>query len=141
MGLYSEKSVATPLLLENAFESKLVPDIPEVDYLEGHSGRTRLRPLEGLPYFVHDMYVYGYLHREDCVSKAGRISCTTGAGGSAQMVVASISWSIREALDGEKHMQTNILHTIATRSNVRGSTISATVERIEVDTDRLSEKK
>ncbi|MEW8580964.1 MAG: hypothetical protein AB2570_04580, partial [Candidatus Thiodiazotropha endolucinida] len=141
MGLFSEKSVATHLLLENAFESNLVPDISEVDYLEGHSGRTRLQPLEGLPTFVDDVYVYGYLRREDCVSRAGRVSCTTGAGGSAQVVVASISWGIREALDGEKHMQTSIVHTIATRSDVRGSTISATVERIEADTDRLVEKK
>ena len=38
MGLRSSKSVATHILLENAYESNLVPDISNVDYLAGNNG-------------------------------------------------------------------------------------------------------
>ena len=39
MGLRCNKSVATHLLLENAYESNLLSDISKVDYLAGNLGR------------------------------------------------------------------------------------------------------
>ncbi|MEW8688580.1 MAG: hypothetical protein AB2556_22430 [Candidatus Thiodiazotropha sp.] len=36
MGLQTEKSLGTHLLLENAYESNLLPDIFQVSYLAGH---------------------------------------------------------------------------------------------------------
>ena len=81
MGLRCEKNVATHLLLENAYESNLLSDISKVDYLAGNLGRTNLRPLEGLPAFVDDIFVYGYLSREECVFRKGKLSCTSGEQG------------------------------------------------------------
>ena len=69
MGLRSKKAVAAHLLLENTYESNLVSDIAQVDYLSGNQGRTHLRPLSGLPTFVDDVYVFGYFRREHCVAK------------------------------------------------------------------------
>ena len=136
MGLRSEKAVAAHLLQENTHESNLVPDIARVDYLAGNLGRTRLRPLSGLPTFVDDVYVYGYLHRKDCVVRGGRLSCTTGEDSAAKNTVARISTAVRESMgkatDGTTrgHIQTNIVHTLATRENTEGSAIRETVARI-----------
>ena len=120
MGLRSERAVSTHLLLENAYESNLVSDISKVDYLAGNLGRTHLRPLPGLPTFVNDVYVFGYLLREDCVFHGGRLSCTTGEDSSAKNTIARISTAARECMgtapDGTicDHIQAHIVHTIAT---------------------------
>ena len=98
MGLRSEKAVSAHLLLENAHESNLVSDISKVDYLAGNLGRTHLRPLSGLPTFVDDVFVFGYLRREDCVAHGGRLSCTTGEVGAAKNTIARISTAARESM-------------------------------------------
>lgn len=142
MGVRSEKSAATHLLLENTHESNLLPDIAQVDYLAGHLGRTHLRPLEGLPTFVDDVYVFGYMRREDCVAYRGRLSCTTGENGSAKNIVAWISTAVRQSIgtttDGTSrgNIQTNIVHTLATRENTVGGSIRQTLDRIETDTNQ-----
>jgi len=144
MGIRSEKAVASHLLLENAHESNLVPDIARVDYLADNLGRTHLQPLPGLPTFVDDVYVFGYLRREDCVAQGGRLSCTTGQDSSAQAVVARVSTAVRQSMgkapngDIRGYIQTNIVHTIATRENTNGSSILSTVARIEHDTHKKS---
>ena len=43
LGLRSSKSVATHILLENAYESNLVLDISNVDYLADNNGPTSLQ--------------------------------------------------------------------------------------------------
>ena len=140
MGLRTEKAVATHLLLENAHESNLVPDIRDADYLAGHLGRTHLRPLEGLPTFVDDIYVFGYLCKEDCVAIGGRLSCTTGPDGAASQIVGRISTAVDESMgrasDGTKrgYIQSVLVHTLALQDNAPLSTIRATIARIENDT-------
>ena len=67
MGLRAESSLAKYLLLENCWENNLAPDISNVDYFEGHQGRTNLQPLDGLPLFVDNIYVFGYLDRTETV--------------------------------------------------------------------------
>ena len=88
MGLRCKKAVAGHLLLENTHENNLLSDIANADYLAGNLGRTALRPLEGLPPFVDDIYVFGYLRKDDCVSRRGAVSCTTGPTGAACGVVS-----------------------------------------------------
>ena len=140
MGLRAEKAVAAHLLLENTHESNLVPDIARVDYLAGNLGRTHLRSLEGLPTFVDDVYVFGYLRREDSVVRGESLSCTTGEGGAAKNTVHRISTAVYESLgkapDGSTrgHIQTSIVHTIAARKRTEGSAIQETIARIEFDT-------
>ena len=48
MGLQVEASLAKHFLHENCWESNLVANISNVDYLEGHQRRTNLGPLDGL---------------------------------------------------------------------------------------------
>ncbi|MEW8689132.1 MAG: hypothetical protein AB2556_25200, partial [Candidatus Thiodiazotropha sp.] len=131
MGLWTEKSLATHLLLENAYESNLLPDISRVDYLAGHKERTHLQPLEGLPVFVDDIYVYGYLRKEDCKGR------TTGENSSVKRVVARVAWAAHET-SGEKYMQTSIVHTLAIREG--GGAILSTIARIDSDTDEKAKK-
>ena len=72
----------------------------------------------------------------------GHLSCTTGEDSSAKNTIAGISTAARESLgtapDGTTccNMQTNIVHTLATRDNTEGGAIRATVSRIEYDTDK-----
>ena len=133
MGLRCEKSVATHLLLENAYESNLLSDISKVDYLAGNLSRTNLRPLEGLPAFVDDIFVFGYLSREECVFQKGKLSCTSGENGAAKLVVASIANALERALGKRGYMPTALVHTVAV-GNTRSSTIRATIAKIEKDT-------
>ncbi|MEW8688308.1 MAG: hypothetical protein AB2556_21055 [Candidatus Thiodiazotropha sp.] len=141
MGLRSEKAVATHLLLENAHESNLLSDISRVDYLAGSRGRTHLPLLPGLPTFVDDVYVYGYLRRENCVFHRGRLSCTTGEDSSAKDIVARISTAVRESMGaGRGYIQTSIVHTLAVQENC-SSAIRETVARIEFDTNQKARNK
>ena len=139
MGLRCEKAVATHLLLENAYESNLLSDISKVDYLGGNLGRTNLRPLEGLPAFVDDIFVFGYLSREECVFQKGKLSCTSGEKGAAKLV-GSIANALERALGKRGYMQTALVHTVAT-GDARGSTIRATIARIERDTLHKANRK
>ncbi|MEW8688768.1 MAG: hypothetical protein AB2556_23370, partial [Candidatus Thiodiazotropha sp.] len=101
-------------------------------YLAGNLGRTHLRPLPGLPTFVDDVYVFGYLRREDCVVHGGRLSCTTEEDSSTKKTVARISTAVRESMwtapDGATcgHIQ-SIVHTLATLDDAEGGAIRATV--------------
>ena len=104
-------------------------------------------PLPGLPTFADDVYVFGYLRREDWVFHRGHLSCTTEEECSAKNTVARISIAARESLgtapDGTTrcNMQTNIVHTLATRDNAEGGAVRATVSRIEYDTDKKAQAK
>ena len=133
MGLRCKKSVAIHLLLENAYESNLLSDISKVDYLAGNLGRTNLRPLEGLPPFVDDIFVFGYLSREENVFQKGKLSCTSGEKGAAKVVVASIANALERAVGKRGYMKTSLVHTVAA-GDTRSSTIRATIARIEKDT-------
>ena len=111
LGLRSSKSVATHILLENAYESNLIPDISNVDYLADNNGPSSLQKLEGLPTFVDDLYVFGYLDDKEVVVSRGKTICTSGEGGSAQIVVSRILCAVRDLVDG-KHVPTAIAYTI-----------------------------
>ena len=71
MGLQSKGAVVFHLLLENAYESNLVADISQVDFLAEHLGLTNFHLLEGLPAFVDDVYIFGYLWHKECVHTHG----------------------------------------------------------------------
>ena len=115
-------------------------DISKVYYLAGNLGRTNLRPLEGLPAFVDDIFVFGYLSREECVFRKGKLSCTSGEQGAAKLVVASIANALERALGKRDYMQTAIVHTVAV-GNPGSSTIRATIVKIEKDTFHNAKRK
>ena len=72
IGIRARKYIAPHILLEHAYDSNLVSDISKVDYLEDNQGQTHLQPLDGLPTFVEDLYVYGYLEKKECVFARGK---------------------------------------------------------------------
>ena len=126
--------MAKHLLQENCWESNLVPDISKVNYLEGHQGRTNLRPLDGLPLFVDDIYVYGFLDRTETIHIRGRkISCEP----TAKQIVARISMAAQEALGGPRK-NTKISHTVL--ASARGSKILETIAKIERDTGQRARR-
>ena len=129
MGLWSVKAVAKHILQENVYDSNLIPDIAGVDYFAGHQGRTNLQPLEGLPAFVNDFYVYGPLRENEIVRVGGRKpKCTAGEDGSGKRIVSQISLFVRQVWgceDGFKNVA--ITHTVHAKS--RSSRIVTTVEK------------
>ena len=88
MGIRARKHVAQHILLENTYESNLVSDISEVDYLRGHDGYTHLLPLSGLPTFVDNLYVFGYLEKKDLVCAKGKVLDSSGEDGSSKVVIS-----------------------------------------------------
>ena len=68
LGLKSAKSVKTHLILERIYKSNLVTDISSVDSL----GMTRLKEIEGLPTFIDDLFIYGYLAKHEVVQQKKR---------------------------------------------------------------------
>lgn len=140
MGLRCAKRVAEHLLLENAYESNLLPDISRVDYLEGNLGRTNLRPLEGLPPFIDDLYTFGYFSRDECVVHRGKLCYTSGEEGAAKLVVRSIANALERALGKTKPIPVAIVHTVAV-SQTESSTIRSTIARIEKDTAHSAKEK
>ena len=91
------KAVAKHIFEKNTWESNLFPDIANVDYFAGHQGPTNLQPLDGLPVFVDDIYVYGPLRENEIVRVRGRKpACTTGEDGSGRKIISQISLFVRQ---------------------------------------------
>ena len=134
MGLRAEASLAKHLLLENCWENNLLPDISKVDYLEGHQGRTNLQPLEGLPLFVDDIYVCGYLDQTEVVRTRYTVSCEPVS----KQIVASIAMAAQEILGGPRK-NTRISSTVLASS--KGSKIVQTIAKIESDTGQRTRRK
>ena len=141
MGLRREKAVAKHILQENVWESNLIPDIAGIDYFAGHQGRTNLQPLDGLPVFADDFFVYGPL-REDQIVRIHRrkASCTTGEDCSVKRLISYISLFFREVWgDEDKFKNVAITHTVDAKS--RSSRIVAMVEKIEKETGYRAESR
>jgi hypothetical protein len=129
MGIRTEKATAMHLLLENAYESNLIADISTVDYAKDNLGTTDLQPLEGLPPFVDDIYIFGYLRETDIVQTKKNISLSTGDSGNAKVVVHHIQSCVLQTL-GKRHV--SIINTV--RTKFKGK-IYTTISRIEKETN------
>jgi hypothetical protein len=130
MGLRVEKSIAKHLLLENAYENNLLPDISTVDYLQGHLGDTELQPLDGLPIFVDDIYVFGYLHKRDVVSIGRKMILSTGEKGRAKELVCRLRACLLPTI-GDVHAA--VVQTVRMESV---GTVSSTIQKIEKRTNK-----
>ena len=131
MEIRCKKYTAKHILLENCYESNLLPDIACVDYLEGNKGRTKLEELEGLPLFVDDLYVFGYVGEIDIVRKRGRVLLSTGPTGSAGKIVRNLHSAAKNIFDS--FVPTTIVHSIGYEKE--GGRVRSTIQRIERDTD------
>lgn len=79
-----------------------------MDYLEGHQGRTNLIPLDGLPLFVDNFYVFGFLDQTNIVHVLGRKVSSEPA---AKQIVARISMVMQDVF-GESRRNTTITNTV-----------------------------
>ena len=132
MGKRSLKSIAEHILKENIHEDNLINDIADVDYTKNHQGKTHLQEIEGFGLFVDDLYIYGYLRREDIVyTPRGGVSCTEGANGSACCVVEMLRSIVRQTIGKNSNLpHINIMHTVEIK-NQQNSSILKTIAEIE----------
>ena len=79
-----------------------------MDYLEGHQRRTNLGPLDGLPLFIDDFYVFGFLDHTEIVHVRGRkVSCKP----LAKQIVPRISLTVQDVLE-ERRRNTTIMNVV-----------------------------
>ena len=135
MGRRSAAKIAEHILKENIHEDNLINDIANVDYTKGHQGKTHLQEIEGFGLFVDDLYIYGYLGREDIVYlPTGGISCTQGGNGCASCIVEMLRSLVRQTIGKNSNMpHINIMHTVEI-GNQTNSSILKTVVEIEKKT-------
>ena len=135
MGKRSIRSITEHILKENIHEDNLINDIAGVDYTKNHQGKTHLQEIEGFGLFVDDLYIYGYLRKEDIVyNPKGGVSCTEGANGSACCVVEMLRSIVRQTIGKNSNMpHINIMHTVEI-GNQQTSSILNTIAGIEKKT-------
>ena len=132
MGRRSVRNIAEHILKENIHEDNLINDIADVDYTKNHQGKTHPQEIEGFGLFVDDLYIYGYLRREDIVyTPKGGVSCTEGANGSACCVVEMLRSIVRQTIGKNSNLpHINIMHTVEIK-NQQNSSILKTIAGIE----------
>ena len=133
----SVASIAYNVLFENTFDSNLVSDISNVDYLAGNQGATDLHPLDGLSTFVDDMYIFGYC-REEQMDSIGRRIWYKKSTNAAATVVRSIAGVLASSIYTDKKYHISIQNTTRTDAN---GTICDTIRKIERATDGKTRKR
>ena len=130
IGKRSAAKIAEHILKENIHEENLINDIANVDYTKGHQGKTHLQEIEGFGLFVDDLYIYGYLGREDIAyNPTGGISCTQGANGSACCIVEMLRSLVRQTIGKNSNMpHINIMHTVEIGNQTNSSILKTVVE-------------
>ena len=142
MGIRAKNRIAEHLLVENAFDNNLITDITNVDYTEGNLGKVHLQPLEDIPIFCDDAYLYTYLSREDVVfGKMGKVQCTTGEKGASEDIVGRFLNAARQTIgkDNNIHMHTFIVLTLSIPTNQDVGIMRNTVSKIE-ENKKIKEK-
>ena len=114
MGIRAKSKVLRHLFLDNAYEHNLLPNIANCNYLFGHQGRTSLEPLDGLPPFVDDIFVYGYVREKDLFSVGGKVLCSN-----ATSIVAKVSTAARETYG--RFLHPSMVHTVRGGGLVRST--------------------
>ena len=87
MGIRAKKKIAEHIFKENIYNNNLISDISNTNYIKNNNGKTHLKPIEGHGVFVDDMFLFGYLRKEDIVFNKGGINCTTGKNGAATFII------------------------------------------------------
>ena len=132
MGKRSLKAIAEHILKENVYEGNLINDIANVDYTKNNHGKTHLQEIDGFGLFVDDLYIYGYLRKEDIIyTPKGGISCTEGANGSASCVVEMLRSIVKQTIGKNSNLpHINIMHTVEIK-DIGNSSILKTILEIE----------
>ena len=132
IGKRSLKNIAEHILKENINEENLINDIANVDYTKNNHGKTHLQEIDGFGVFVDDIYIYGYLRKEDIIfNPKGGVSCTEGVDGSASSVVGILRNIVKQTIGKNSNLpHINIMHTVEIK-DIGNSSILKTIEEIE----------
>ena len=134
MGKRSLKTIAEHILKENINEENLISDISNVNYTctKNNQGKTHLQEIEGFGLFVDDLYIYGYLRKEDIAfTPKGGVSCTEGGNGSASCVVEMLRSIIKQTIGKNSNLpHVNIMHTVEIK-DIGNSSILKSIAEIE----------
>ena len=133
MGIRAEKKIAEHILIENIYDNNLICDISNTDYTKNNKGKTNLKNIEGHDVFVDDLFIYGYLSKNDVVFNShGGINCTTGKDGSAIFIIEQVrsivNYTIAKDCAYPTHI--NFMETIKIENNKEGRILD-TVRGIE----------
>ena len=136
MGKRAQKAVALHILRENLYEGNLINDISGINYTKNNSGKTFLKQIPNFNTFVDDIYVYGYLRKEDVVyDTTGKVYCTQGEIGSASCIIEHIRSIVKQTIGKNSNLpHVNIMHTINFKKDGNGN-ILKTIRSIEKEKD------
>ena len=127
-------SIISHLAIENVFNSNLIDDIGYVDYTENSKGLTCLKPLEGLPDYIDDLYIFKYIHISEIDKKTiknKKLSLTKGKDGSASTIVKKITSVTKEVLGSFCEQKIAFLVNLQNEEELERSTIYQTLKAIE----------
>ena len=138
LGRKSNKNIGYHIIKENINENNLISDISIVDYTQNNKGKTHLKEIEGFDIFVDDLYIYGYLKKEDIIfNTKGKISCTTGKNGSSSYILELIRSILKQTISISS-VTPHIIFTntieLKTHSGKEGVILS-TINKIEQNID------
>ena len=78
MGVRAEKSVLQHLLQENIYDSNLISDISKVNFTKNSNGMCSLQPMDDLPTFIDDLFVFGYLDENEICKTGNKVDFRKG---------------------------------------------------------------
>ena len=139
MQLKSLNSIIPHLAVENVYNSNLIDDIGYVDYTENSKGLTCLKPLEGIPDFIDDLYIFKYIHVSEIDEKTineKKIYLNQGKDESAALIVKQIKIKVKESFNIScDDQKTAFLVNLQNEKEREKSIIYQTVKGIERRTD------
>ena len=140
MEIKNLNSIVPHLAVENVFGSNLIDDIAYVDYTENSKGLTCLQPLEGLPDYIDDLYIFKYIHSSEIKenkNNAKKIYLKQGQDEAASLIVKKFTSITTEVFDNEFCEQKIVfLVNLQNEKEKENSIIFQTLKHIERRTNQ-----
>ena len=139
MELKNLNSIVPHLAVENLYDSNLIDDIAYVDYTENSKGLTCLLPLEGLPDYIDDLYIFKYIHIseiEEATKNANKIYLNKGKDKSASLIVKKFTSITTEVFNSFCEQKIAFLVNLQNEKEKENSTIYQTLKHIERRTNK-----
>ena len=134
IGIQTLDSIIPHLAIENLYNSNLIDDIGYVDYTENSKGLTCLKPLNGLPDYIDDLYIYKYIHKSEIDEKTindKKIFLNKGKDSSASLIVKKFTSITTEVFDSFCEQKIAFLVNLQNEKEKENSTIYQTLKFIE----------
>ena len=139
MEIKNLNSIIPHLAIENLYGSNLIDDIAYVDYTENSKGLTCLQPLEGLPDYIDDLYMFKYIHISEIEEERkneNKICLKQGRGESASLIVKMFTLNTMEVFNCWCEQKIVFLVNLQNEKEKENSTIYQTLKHIERRTNK-----